>query len=69
MEYEISYIHIDANDPELEMVSRLWNVLIFRPDIASFVEEACRGGDILLIPFADLLREAIDAADFPKGIW
>ena len=66
---EFSFINIDANDRESEIVDRLWNTLIFRPDMASRVEQLCRGRDIKLEPFADLLREAIDAGDWPQDLW
>lgn len=69
MDSEINFIHIDANDPEREIVDRLWNVLTFRPDVASGVEQRCRGKSINMIPFADLLRKAIEAADWPEDLW
>ena len=69
LDFEISFINIDANDPEWEIVDRLWNVLIFRPDIATDIEAACRGADIRMDTIADLLRAAIEAADWPEGLW
>ena len=69
MDSELSFINIDANDPEREIVARLWNVLIFRPDVVSRVEQLCRGKDILLQPFANLLQEAIEAAEWPQDLW
>ena len=69
MRSEFSFINIDANDPVWQIVDRLWKTLIFRPDVASRVEQLCRGPDILLQPFADLLREAIDAGDWPQDLW
>ena len=72
MHSEFSFINIDANDPECEIVDRLWNILIFRPDVASKVEHLCRGGDggdIKLPTFANLLQKAIDAGDWPQDLW
>ena len=69
MDFEFFYIRIDADEAEREVVARLWRVLMFRPDVARRVRQLCQSKELMLQPFADLLRRAIDAADWPEDFW
>lgn len=69
LQLEFSFVDVDANDPERDIIARLWNVLTFRPDASHTVERLCRSDEIGVDAFADLLREASDAADWSEHFW
>ena len=70
MKYEFFFIDVDNNSvPERDIVARLWKTLTYRPDVAPRVEQLCQGEDIGQERFADFLREATEAADWPEDLW
>ena len=62
---ELYYINVDANDAPNKIISRLWDVVTYRPDLARRVEELCRDREVGRPKFADLLRNAIKVANWP----
>ena len=59
----------NASAADYEVAGRFWDAMLFRPDMAPKVLELMLSEDLLLLGAAEKLQEAIEAADWPQGMW